>query len=329
MVKVDMLRSMSHQNPLSHRILAVLTALVFLIGPASALDLPEGASGLAQKPLVKAKKHMIVAAHPLAAEAGLEMLRQGGAAIDAGIATQAVLTLVEPQSSGIGGGAFVLYWDAAQETLTSYDGRETAPAGATPDLFLDAAGKPLPRPIAMHSGRSVGVPGVLAMLRVRSEEINDRVEPVLAGSVARSRYYATNVVVAILAPSLFVLLAGFIVAVQVAGADLGLGFGQVLGQAAAVIPAVWTIVALAVAVVGVRPQIVLAAWAGVVISFVLTLLGPTFGLADWVLGISPMWHVPITALPDPDYSGLLWISLFTAGFLVVGFVGFRRRDLAR
>ena len=162
---MDMLRPMSHRNPLSHRILAVLTALVLLIGPASALDLPEGASGLAQKPLVKAKKHMIVAAHPLAAEAGLEMLRQGGAAIDAGIAAQAVLTLVEPQSSGIGGGAFVLYWDVAQKTLTSYDGRETAPAGATPDVFLDAAGKPLPRPVAMHSGRSVGVPGVLAMLK--------------------------------------------------------------------------------------------------------------------------------------------------------------------
>ncbi|WP_083240596.1 gamma-glutamyltransferase [Methyloceanibacter methanicus] len=156
---------MLHPNPLSHRILAALTALFFLTGQAYALDLPEGASGLAQKPLVKAEKHMIVAAHPLAAEAGLDMLRKGGAAIDAGIAAQAVLTLVEPQSSGIGGGAFVLYWDAAQETLTSYDGREIAPAGATSDLFLDAAGKPLPRPVAMHSGRSVGVPGVLAVLK--------------------------------------------------------------------------------------------------------------------------------------------------------------------
>jgi gamma-glutamyltranspeptidase/glutathione hydrolase len=109
---------------------------------------------------------MVVAAHPLAAEAGLTMLRRGGSAIDAGIAAQMVLGLVEPQSSGIGGGAFMLYWDAAARTLTSYDGRETAPASATPDLFLNADGKPLPRKEAMASGLSVGVPGVLAALKL-------------------------------------------------------------------------------------------------------------------------------------------------------------------
>ncbi len=113
---------------------------------------------------------MVVAAHPLAAEAGLAMLRKGGSAIDAGIATQMVLTLVEPQSSGIGGGAFMLYWEAATETLTSYDGRETAPAGATPQLFLDANGLPLSRDAAMHSGLSVGVPGVLAALKLVHDE---------------------------------------------------------------------------------------------------------------------------------------------------------------
>ncbi|WP_245409343.1 gamma-glutamyltransferase [Methyloceanibacter sp. wino2] len=165
-----MLRPMLHPKRLSYRVLAVLAVFSLLTFPAHALDLPEGASGLAQKPVVKTKKHMIVAAHPLAAEAGLEMLRKGGAAIDAGIATQMVLTLVEPQSSGIGGGAFILYWDAAQETLTSFDGRETAPAGATPELFLDAVGQPLPRRVAMHSGRSVGVPGALAVLKLVHDE---------------------------------------------------------------------------------------------------------------------------------------------------------------
>ena len=155
---------------MSPRILIVLTAFLFLTSPALALDMPEGESGLTPKPLVKAKEHMIVAAHPLAAEAGLEMLRKGGAAIDAGIAAQMVLTLVEPQSSGIGGGAFMLYWDAAAQTLTSYDGRETAPAGATPELFLDADGEPLPRDEAMHSGLSVGVPGVLAALKLVHDE---------------------------------------------------------------------------------------------------------------------------------------------------------------
>jgi gamma-glutamyltranspeptidase / glutathione hydrolase len=150
-------------------LLAAALALL-LAAPALSLDLPEGPSGLTPKPLVKAEKHMIVAAHPLAAEAGLEMLRKGGAAIDAGIATQMVLTLVEPQSSGIGGGAFILYWEAAAETLTSYDGRETAPSQATPELLLDADGNPLPRREAMHGGLSVGVPGVLAALKLVHDE---------------------------------------------------------------------------------------------------------------------------------------------------------------
>lgn len=146
-------------------LLAGIPCAVLLAASAlHAFDMPEGASGLTPKPLVEAERHMVVAAHPLAAEAGLAMLRQGGSAIDAGIAAQMVLNLVEPQSSGIGGGAFMLYWDAAAKTLTSYDGRETAPAGATPELFLGEDGEPLPRAAAMHSGLSVGVPGVLAAL---------------------------------------------------------------------------------------------------------------------------------------------------------------------
>lgn len=149
---------------------AMLALFLVLTGTAHGLELPEGASGFTPKPLVAAKKHMVVAAHPLATEAGLAMLRQGGRAIDAGIATQMVLTLVEPQSSGIGGGAFILYWDAAAETLTSYDGRETAPASATPELFLDENGKPLPFSEAMASGLSIGVPGVLAVLELVHDE---------------------------------------------------------------------------------------------------------------------------------------------------------------
>ena len=97
-------------------------------------------------------------------------MRKGGSAIDAGIAAQMVLTLVEPQSSGIGGGAFMLYWDAAAKTLASFDGRETAPAAATPELFLDADGKPLSREAAMASGLSVGVPGVLAALKLMHDK---------------------------------------------------------------------------------------------------------------------------------------------------------------
>jgi len=106
----------------------------------------------------------VVAANPIAVEAGLEVLRAGGGAADAAVAVQAALGLVEPQSSGLGGGAFLLYYDAQTGTITAFDGRETAPAGATPDMFLDEKGAPLPYPDAVTSGRSTGVPGAIAML---------------------------------------------------------------------------------------------------------------------------------------------------------------------
>ena len=111
-----------------------------------------------------AERHMAAAANPLAAEAGREMLRQGGSAIDAAIAMQAVLTLVEPQSSGIGGGAFIMLWDG--QNVHAYDGRETAPAGATERLFLKADGTPMAFTDAQIGGRSVGTPGVLRALEM-------------------------------------------------------------------------------------------------------------------------------------------------------------------
>ncbi len=111
-----------------------------------------------------AERHMAAAANPLAAAAGREMLRQGGSAIDAAIAMQAVLTLVEPQSSGIGGGAFIMLWDG--QNVHAYDGRETAPAGATERLFLRADGTPMGFAEAQIGGRSVGTPGVLRALEM-------------------------------------------------------------------------------------------------------------------------------------------------------------------
>ena len=108
---------------------------------------------------------MVAAANPLAVEAGLEALRNGGDAVDAAIAVQAVLGLVEPQSSGLGGGAFMLYYDAQTGELTAYDGREKAPAAAGPDLFIDPeTGEPLSFFDAIFSGHSVGAPGAVAML---------------------------------------------------------------------------------------------------------------------------------------------------------------------
>ena len=107
---------------------------------------------------------MVAAANPLAADAGMEILRKGGSAVDAAVAVQAMLGLVEPQSSGIGGGSFLLYYDASTGVVSALNGRETAPAGAKPDMFLDAQGKPLPFFQAVHSGRSTGVPGTYALL---------------------------------------------------------------------------------------------------------------------------------------------------------------------
>jgi gamma-glutamyltranspeptidase / glutathione hydrolase len=106
----------------------------------------------------------VAAAHPLAVDAGIRILERGGSAVDAAVAVQAMLSLVEPQSSGIGGGAFLLHYEAATGNVTAFDGRETAPAGATPDMYLDASGEPLPWREVVVTGRATGVPGVMPML---------------------------------------------------------------------------------------------------------------------------------------------------------------------
>lgn len=119
---------------------------------------------------------MIAAANPLAAQAGLAILRAGGSAVDAAIAAQMVLTLVEPQSSGIGGGAFLVHFKPGKpETdiapiFHAYDGRETAPASATDSLFLNSLGRPFPYPFRQAGGRGVGVPGVIRMLEMAHRE---------------------------------------------------------------------------------------------------------------------------------------------------------------
>ena len=116
------------------------------------------------------KTWFIAAANPYAVEAGAEILAKGGSAVDAAIATQAVLGLVEPQSSGFGGGAFMLHYDPATKRLETYDGREVAPASARPDRFIAANGKPMDFMTAVDSGLSIGVPGVLRMLELAHKE---------------------------------------------------------------------------------------------------------------------------------------------------------------
>lgn len=117
-----------------------------------------------------AKHAMAATAHPLATQAAIDMLKSGGNALDAAFAAQLVLNVVEPQSSGIGGGGFLLYYNAAGQSLSAFDGRETAPEGATPTMFLGDGGQPLPFDTALTSGRAVGVPGLLRMMELAHKQ---------------------------------------------------------------------------------------------------------------------------------------------------------------
>jgi len=132
------------------RLTALLGSLLFAMATAWADDAPQPG--------------MVAAAHPLATEAGVEMLEAGGSAIDAAIAIQAVLTLVEPQSSGIGGGAFLLHYASSSTSVQAYDGRETAPSAIKPDHFLTESGTPMNFLDAVPGGQAVGIPGTLRML---------------------------------------------------------------------------------------------------------------------------------------------------------------------
>ena len=167
---------------------------------------PEIATGFASKKVVNSRSFMVVANNPLATKAGCDVLKAGGTAVDAAVAVQMVLNLVEPQSSGIGGGAFMLVYDNAKKTVTAYDGRETAPASATENYlrWISDTTRTTPLPNARVSGRSIGTPGVLHMLdaahkdagRLSWKELFDpaikianegfKISPRMAASVAAS-----------------------------------------------------------------------------------------------------------------------------------------------
>ena len=170
---------------------------------------PEAETGRVTRPMGEAQRHMVAAANPLAAEAGRAILRAGGSAVDAAVAVQLVLNLVEPQSSGIGGGAFLLHWHEARRSLVALDGRETAPAAAKPDRFL-RDGKPMRFAEAVVGGRSVGVPGTVKLLEeahrrfgrlpwkqviepaIRLAEDGFAISPRLAGLLARETNLAKD-----------------------------------------------------------------------------------------------------------------------------------------
>ncbi|HTK36706.1 MAG TPA: gamma-glutamyltransferase family protein [Caulobacteraceae bacterium] len=153
--------------------LPLVASLAFglvLAAPSAQAQFAPGASAPAAGKASTAPHAMVSAANPLAVQAGIKVLKAGGGAVDAAVAIQAVLGLVEPQSSGLGGGAFMLHYDAAHRRVTAYDGREVAPAGATPDMFLGPDGRPLTFAQAVVSGRATGVPGAVAMLYLAQKE---------------------------------------------------------------------------------------------------------------------------------------------------------------
>ena len=171
--------------PFLQRLLASGAVIVSLTGVAAPLalaqrastgattDAPEASSGRQDKTVVSARRHLIVAAHPLAAQAGRDVLRQGGTAMDAAIAAAFVLNVVEPQSSGIGGGGFLLHYERASRRMTAWDGRETAPAAARAERFMTVTAqgeRPMRFVDAIGSGLSVGLPGLVAMLEAAHRE---------------------------------------------------------------------------------------------------------------------------------------------------------------
>lgn len=178
-------------------------------------------------------------------------------------------------------------------------------------------------------GIIASISGVQTVLRLRSEELDDRVEPVIAAGARREALMASYVGIALGATSIYVLIAATIIGLFANSANVGVSFGDVFLQGVATLPAVWLLVTLPGAVLGLKPHLKMASWAGVLVSFMLTLLGPTFGLDDWVLSISPFRHVPVMAIESRTFGGIIVVTLIAVALFVAGIRGFRNRDLAR
>jgi ABC-2 type transport system permease protein len=177
------------------------------------------------------------------------------------------------------------------------------------------------------AGIIASIPGVQIMNRLRTEEEEFRVEPLLATQLTRGRMFLAPVGMALLVTAGLILLAGFVVALFVVNGDSGVSFGDSFLQALVTVPAVWAVVGVSVLIVGARPQVSIAAWIGVVASFGLTLLGETFKLPDWALGISPFHHVPTIGSDGATWTGLVVVGIVALVLSAAGLTGYRRRDI--
>ena len=176
-------------------------------------------------------------------------------------------------------------------------------------------------------GIIAAVYGVQIINRVFIEESEYRVEPLLAGALSRTKFYASHVAIALVGPAAALVIGGFMLGVTASAVGANVTIVDLVLQSIASVPAIWILIGIAVLVVGAKPEARLVSWFGVVATFVLTILGPTFNLWDWVLGISPLWHVPNVVSADANYLPLLWLTLIAAALMLVGFVGYRKRDL--
>lgn len=164
---------MTGRNIFFSTLLMGMFAPISLLSAQEAMQ-PENTIAMTDRQSIMAEKYMVSAANPIASQIGAEILAKGGTAIDAMVAVQIALNLVEPQSSGIGGGAFLVYWDAAQQKLTTFDGREKAPQAATPDYWLGEDGKPVKWFDAVVGGRSVGIPGTLKLMETAHQRYGNQ-----------------------------------------------------------------------------------------------------------------------------------------------------------
>lgn len=177
-------------------------------------------------------------------------------------------------------------------------------------------------------GIYAAVHGVQIVMRLYAEETEDRADPILGGAVSRATHLASHAVIAVVSTAVGMVLAGAVIGLVADATGDTIAFADVLGQAVATIPAVWVLVGLAIAAVGAKPSKRLIGWMGVVATFALTILGPLFDLDEWVLDISPLWHVPNVQAADPAWLGLLGLAVVATLFTTAGFVGYRRRDIS-
>jgi ABC-2 type transport system permease protein len=173
-----------------------------------------------------------------------------------------------------------------------------------------------------------GAAGVQVMLRALTEESEYRTEPLLAGALTRTRLYASHAGIAFIGSTVALVLGGTLLGVTSAGSDAPIEVSDVVKQTFVTLPALWILVAIAVVVVGVHPRIKIAAYIGVLATFGLTIIGPTLNLWDWVLAISPLYHVPNVLAEDANYWPVLWLTLIAGALTAAGFAGYRSRDVA-